>query len=102
MPSSNTSRTPKIPLFRFKRRALVPFAIDTDEVSMATRGQGFSTYFLPFNRGCDNGAGNPPASGTTGSVFCERRSGNATARSMWRGALLTFKLTRRQTETRSR
>ncbi|MFH2006822.1 MAG: type I restriction endonuclease [bacterium] len=51
----------KQPLFRFKARALVHFAVDTDEVWYATRLAGEGTYFLPFNRGRDGGAGNPPA-----------------------------------------
>jgi type I restriction enzyme, R subunit len=51
----------KQPLFRFKARTLVHFAVDTDEVWYATRLAGEGTYFLPFNRGRDGGAGNPPA-----------------------------------------
>ena len=58
-------RTPNAPLFRFKRRALVHFAADPDEVHMATRLDKGATRFLPFNRGSDPGAaqcgkGNPP------------------------------------------
>ena len=57
-------RTPNAPLFRFKRRALVHFAADPDEVHMATRLAKGATRFLPFNRGSDPGAvqcgkGNP-------------------------------------------
>jgi len=52
-------RDPADPIFQFKRRTLVHFAVDTDEVYMATRLSGRSTYFLPFNRGCGGGAGNP-------------------------------------------
>lgn len=48
------------PLLKFKRGALVHFAVSTDEVQMATRLEGKSTYFLPFNLGCDEGKGNPP------------------------------------------
>ncbi|WP_160119800.1 type I restriction endonuclease subunit R [Rhodovarius lipocyclicus] len=51
------------PLFRFKERALVHFAVDPDEAWMATQLQGAETSFLPFNRGCDFGAGNPPVEG---------------------------------------
>ena len=47
-------------LFAFKQRALVHFAIDPDEVWMTTRLKGKDTVFLPFNRGHDHGAGNPP------------------------------------------
>ena len=47
-------------LFAFKNRALVHFAVDTDEVWMTTRLKGKETDFLPFNRGNNHGAGNPP------------------------------------------
>ncbi|WEK40517.1 MAG: DEAD/DEAH box helicase family protein [Candidatus Brevundimonas colombiensis] len=47
-------------LFAFKKRAVVHFALDTDEVWMTTRLKGKETVFLPFNRGHDHGAGNPP------------------------------------------
>lgn len=46
-------------LFAFKKRALVHFAVDPDEVWMTTRLKGRETVFLPFNRGHNNGAGNP-------------------------------------------
>ena len=47
-------------LFAFKKRALVHFAVDPDEVWMTTRLRGKETDFLPFNRGNNHGAGNPP------------------------------------------
>lgn len=50
----------KTPLLQFKRRALVHFAVDTDEAFMTTRLAGADTYFLPFNRGNAGGRGNPP------------------------------------------
>jgi type I restriction enzyme R subunit len=50
-------------LFAFKKRALVHFAVDPDEVWMTTRLKGNETHFLPFNRGRDHGAGNPPVEG---------------------------------------
>jgi len=50
-------------LFAFKKRALVHFAVDPDEVWMTTRLKGKETDFLPFNRGHAHGAGNPPAEG---------------------------------------
>jgi len=56
-------RDPHAPLFRWKSRALVHFALDADEAWMTTRLQGASTYFLPFNRGHDKGKGNPPVEG---------------------------------------
>ena len=48
-------RDPAAPLFQFKQRALVHFAIDPDEVHMATRLAGTKTFFLPFNRGSHPG-----------------------------------------------
>jgi type I restriction enzyme R subunit len=52
-----TARDPKNPLLR---RAVVHFAVDTERVAMTTRLAGKATRFLPFNRGHDMGAGNPP------------------------------------------
>ena len=57
-------RNPNAPLFAFKKRALVHFAADPDEVHMATRLLGEKTFFLPFNRGSHPGeiqcgSGNP-------------------------------------------
>ncbi|MET9259104.1 DEAD/DEAH box helicase family protein [Amycolatopsis sp. NPDC004079] len=56
-----TDRDPKgQPLLGFGSRALVHFAVDDDQVWMTTRLAGGKTYFLPFNRGHENGAkGNP-------------------------------------------
>ena len=53
-------RDPREPIFEFKRRTLVHFAADTESVLMTTRLAGRATHFLPFNKGCDGGAGNPP------------------------------------------
>ena len=55
-----TDRDGRDPLFRFKERALVHFAVDPDEAWMTTELKGTETEFLPFNRGDNNGAGNPP------------------------------------------
>src|SRR5690606_4232846 len=52
-------RDPREPIFEFKRRTLVHFAVDTELVLMTTRLSGGATYFLPFNKGLDGGAGNP-------------------------------------------
>ena len=52
-------RDPNAPILKFKQRALVHFAVDPDEIYMTTRLAGRDTYFLPFNRGRDGGAGNP-------------------------------------------
>jgi type I restriction enzyme R subunit len=53
-------RDARAPLFQFKRRALVHFAVDPDEVYMTTHLAGDGTRFLPFNRGHNYVAGNPP------------------------------------------
>ena len=53
-------RDPREPIFAFKRRVLVHFAADTECVRMTTRLAGEATRFLPFDRGCEGGAGNPP------------------------------------------
>jgi type I restriction enzyme R subunit len=47
------------PLLQFGR-ALVHMAVDTDEVFMASKLVGPATFFLPFNKGHNNGEGNPP------------------------------------------
>jgi len=68
----------RAPLFQFKKRAVVHFAVDPDEVYMTTRLSGDNTHFLPFNRG-DNpgsikcGAGNPqhPSGHRTGYFWEE-------------------------------
>jgi type I restriction enzyme R subunit len=59
-----SDRDPRVPLFDFKKRALVHFAVDPDEVWMTTRLAKEKTFFLPFNRGSHPGqiqcgAGNP-------------------------------------------
>lgn len=53
-------RDPRELIFQFKKRSLVHFAVDTEEVYMTTKINGDSTYFLPFNKGFENGKGNPP------------------------------------------
>ena len=53
-------RDPREPIFEFSKRTLVHFAVDTEEVHMTTRLAGSATTFLPFNRGIDGAAGNPP------------------------------------------
>lgn len=71
-------RDPNAPIFRFKKRALVHFAADTDEVHMTTRLDREKTRFLPFNRGSNPGAiqcggGNPlhPSGYRTGYFWQE-------------------------------
>ncbi len=41
-------------------RCMVHFAVDTDQVWMCTQLKGEASYFLPFNKGHESGAGNPP------------------------------------------
>lgn len=41
-------------------RCVVHFALDDQEVRMCTHLKGKSSWFLPFNIGWDDGAGNPP------------------------------------------
>ncbi len=52
-------REPSEPIFQFKKRTLVHFAVDTDECFMTTKLAGKKTRYLPFNLGDNNGAGNP-------------------------------------------
>ncbi len=52
-------REPNEPIFEFKKRTLVHFAVDTDEAYMTTKLSGKATRYLPFNLGYNNGAGNP-------------------------------------------
>lgn len=51
-------RDPNEELFRLAR-LMVNFAVDTEEVWMCTQLKGQKSYFLPFNKGDNNGAGNP-------------------------------------------
>jgi type I restriction enzyme R subunit len=53
-------RDPSEPVLRFKRGALVHFAIDQHEVHYTTELAGEDTHFLPFNKGHEKGGGNPP------------------------------------------
>jgi type I restriction enzyme R subunit len=55
-------RDPNEELFRLGR-LIVHFAVDTEEVWMCTHLRGDKSYFLPFNKGYNNGAGNPPVAG---------------------------------------
>lgn len=60
------------PLLAFGRRALVHFAVSNTEVQMTTKLAGAKTRFLPFNRGDDGAAGNPPnPNGSASSYFWE-------------------------------
>ena len=52
-------RDPREKLFELGR-CLVHFAVDDHEVRFCTHLRGKESWFLPFNRGWDDGAGNPP------------------------------------------
>jgi type I restriction enzyme, R subunit len=52
-------RDPREPLFHFGR-CLVHFAVDDEEVRFCTHLKGRESWFLPFNKGWNDGAGNPP------------------------------------------
>ena len=52
-------RDPREPLFALGR-CLVHFALDEHEVEFCTELKGKASWFLPFNKGWDDGAGNPP------------------------------------------
>jgi type I restriction enzyme R subunit len=54
-----TNRDPREELFRLGR-CMVHFAVDSEQIWMATHLKAEKTYFLPFNKGYNNGAGNPP------------------------------------------
>ena len=52
-------RSHKELLFQFTR-CMVHFAVDDAQVKFCTRLQGKESWFLPFNKGYKDGAGNPP------------------------------------------
>lgn len=67
-------RDPNEPLFVFKQRCLVHFAVDTELVFMTTKLEGKETQFLPFNLGWREGAGNPPAAGDVRTGYLWHRA----------------------------
>ena len=52
-------RNPREKLFEFGR-CVVHFALDENEIRFCTHLSGKTSWFLPFNRGWNDGAGNPP------------------------------------------
>lgn len=52
-------RSPRDTLFSFKR-CMVHFAVDDQTVMFCTKLAGTDSWFLPFNKGYKDGAGNPP------------------------------------------
>jgi type I restriction enzyme R subunit len=55
-------RDPRERLFEFGR-CLVHFAVDDAQVMFCTHLKGKASWFLPFNKGWNDGAGNPPTAG---------------------------------------
>lgn len=51
----------KEPLLMPKRGAIVHFALSESAIAMTTKLDGENTHFLPFNKGNNGRAGNPPA-----------------------------------------
>src|SRR5439155_1783848 len=52
-------RDPRELLFQFGR-CIVYFVVDDAEVQMCTQLEGKASWFLPLNKGWNDGAGNPP------------------------------------------
>lgn len=57
-----SDRDPSEKLFKFKR-CVAHFALDTSEAFVTTELKNERTFFLPFNKGFNLGAGNPPVEG---------------------------------------
>ncbi|MFZ3385210.1 MAG: type I restriction endonuclease subunit R [Candidatus Methanoperedens sp.] len=73
-------RNPRELLFQFGR-CLVHFAVDDQEVRFCTNLKGNDSWFLPFNKGYNDGAGNPPNPDGIKSDY------------MWRSILIRRELT---------
>ncbi|MBE0411469.1 MAG: type I restriction endonuclease subunit R, partial [Anaerolineales bacterium] len=73
-------RDPRELLFQFGR-CLVHFAVDDQEVRFCTNLKGNDSWFLPFNKGFNDGAGNPPNPDGIKSDY------------MWRSILIRRELT---------
>jgi type I restriction enzyme R subunit len=73
LPIDPPSNTPE-PLLTFGSRALVHFAVSSDEVRMTTKLDGAKTRFLPFNRGVSDGLG-----GASAGNPADYKRGHATA-----------------------
>ena len=54
-----TDRDPKELLFQFKR-CMVHLAVDDARIKFCTKLDGKKSWFLPFDKGYNDGAGNPP------------------------------------------
>jgi type I restriction enzyme R subunit len=73
LPKDKATNTAE-PLLSFGQRALVHFALSSDEVRMTTRLNGDKTRFLPFNKGIPDGMG-----GATAGNAPDKMRGHATA-----------------------
>ena len=73
-------RDPRELIFSFKR-CMVHFAVDDARVKFCTKLAGKNSWFLPFDKGFNNGAGNPPSN-----------DGNMTSY-LWKDILTKEKLT---------
>jgi type I restriction enzyme R subunit len=60
------------PLLTYGRGALVHFAVSDSDIQMTTHLEGEATRFLPFNKGHNNGAGNPPVDGDARTSYLWR------------------------------
>lgn len=54
-----TDRDPRELLFQFKR-CMVHFAVEDARIKFCTKLDGKNSWFLPFDKGYNDGAGNPP------------------------------------------
>ncbi|MEJ7809338.1 MAG: type I restriction endonuclease subunit R [Gemmatimonadaceae bacterium] len=66
-------RDPRELLFGFGR-CVVHFAVDEHEVRFCTHLKGKDSWFLPFNQGWNDGAGNPPNQGGLKTDFLWKRT----------------------------
>ncbi len=65
-------RDPREPLFAFGR-TIAHFALDDQRVRFCTELKGASSWFLPFDQGFNDGAGNPPNPGGIMTDYLWRR-----------------------------
>jgi type I restriction enzyme R subunit len=63
-----TDRDPRELIFQFKR-CVAHFAIDDREVKFCTKLESKHSWFLPFNKGYKDGAGNPPNQSGTATDY---------------------------------
>jgi type I restriction enzyme R subunit len=71
-------RNPREKLFEFGR-CVAHFALDENEVRFCTHLTGADAWFLPFDRGWNDGAGNPPNTSGIKTEYLWREFSNARA-----------------------